>query len=242
VFQTVISINAKGNIKNLKQEVDSKVPTNDLLFWGQADNSENTLTILKDKSSHANDGVLNNFDNTSSSGFYNEELIFDGINDYVDIGYANYDFHNTQSYIIYIKLNELSTNGNNCFFGNWDGAGSGLEYFNQKIIFTVCNDKEYIISYDIGNPIINEYMTLCGTYDGTNVKLYINGRLIANEISNNLKISGTYISIGSNPPGVYENTNMSIKEAMLYDRALTEEEVKIITDGFNRKYKKNTIN
>lgn len=240
-FQTSLSINAKGNVKVPNQEVDSKVPTNDLLFWGQADNRDNTLTTLKDKSSHGNDGILNGFNNTSVSGYNNGILEFDGVDDYVNIGLANYDFKNSQSYVTYVKINKPSS-AETDIFNNFSSSGSGLLIVNNKIRFSVYDTIYQGIWYN--NAIdTNHYYALVGTYDGTNVKLYVDGNLVGTTTASLLKTSSMPILIGANPELVGEIltigdfANMSLKEAMLYDRTLTEEEVKTITEGFEKKYK-----
>jgi len=228
-FQTVISINAKGNIKDL---------TNDLLFWGQADNKDNTLTTLKDKSSHANDGILNNFDNDSTSGYNDDELIFDGVNDYVNIGYANYDFHNTQSYVIYVK--KLSNkNAFQKIICNQGNGGVALDYTSVNIANVVAyNGSNWIHTRntDISPINLNEYYTLIYTYDGQNVNLYINGELVKTQKIDIVMNSNSPMIIGKHY-STNETTNMSVKEILIYDRTLTEEEIKTITEGFERKYK-----
>ena len=103
-FSTNLSLTAKGNIKDINEEVDSKVPQDGLLFWGESNNPENTLTVLKDKSLNNNDGILNNFNNTIESGYNNNELILDGIDDYINIGLENFNFVNGISYVIYTKI------------------------------------------------------------------------------------------------------------------------------------------
>lgn len=244
-FQTVININAKGTIKDLKQEVDSKVPTNELLFWGQADNKENTLTTLKDKSGNNNDGILNNFDNTSASGYNDGKLSFDGINDYVNIGLANYDFNNSQTYVVYISLHSYTVGGgliNPVFMTNTEGSGMEIGVFNEshKARLGGHNGSTYI--YSTTNKIINldTYYTLIGTFDGTSLKLYVDGSLEGTGTTNIVTNSKAPLVLGGDPnidnTALSQFTNFSLKEAMLYDRALTEEEVKAITDGFKRKY------
>lgn len=42
-FSANINMSAKGNLKNMDKEVDSKISMSELLFWGQADNKDNTL-------------------------------------------------------------------------------------------------------------------------------------------------------------------------------------------------------
>lgn len=233
-FQTNLNITAKGNIKDIKKEVDSKVPTDKLLFWGQADSEENTLTILKDKSSNNNDGVLNGFNNINTSGFYNDELIFDGVDDYVNIGYANYDFKNSISYVIHLSINELKYQS---MFGNWNASGSGIECgkLDDGVYFQLHDGNEW--KYTKTDYIFNlgQFYTLVATYDGENMKFYIDNEMVSSVTSSSLSISSNPICIGA-ISDKRNFSNISLKEAMLYDRALTEEEVKSITNGFERKY------
>ena len=240
-FSTNLNITAKGNIKDINIEVDKKVPKEQLIFWGQANNKENTLNILKDKSGNNNDGTLYNFNNTSQSGFNNGELILDGVDDYVNIGLANYDFKNSISYVIYVKINEL--NRHQIIFGNWEVSnivGGGI-YLNttNALIFDVCNKALY--NGNISNTVMkNNYYIFIATYNGEESKLFINGTLEnTKKVSNGIPTSTNNILMGSYIVGDTHTSfaNIGVKEAMIYDRALSEEEVKLITEGFQKKYK-----
>ena len=244
-FNTNINLKAKGNVlKGTNIEVDKKVPLNDLLFWGEANNKDNTLTTLKNKA-NGDDGILNNFDNTEISGFNNDELIFDGVNDFVNIGYANYDFKNSISYVIYVNLDSSNSTGQHEFFGNWEQAGGGIALKSGKLFFDLFdnNKKDYVLNYSIQPVNYNKYQTYIGTFDGEDLKLYINGTLDNVENMSSLKNSALDVLIGANPAPFKYNavgaeflTKMKLKEALLYDRALTEDEVKTLTEGFKKKY------
>ncbi len=239
-FNTNINLKAKGNVlKDTNIEVDKKVPLNDLLFWGEANNKENTLTTLKNKA-NGSDGILNNFDNTETSGFNNDELVFDGVNDFVNIGYAGYDFKNSISLVIYVDLDSSNRTDLHEFFGNWEYAGGGIALGNGKLFFNLYdnNKKDYILNYSTQSVNYNQYQTYIGTFDGESLKLYINGTLDNIENMSNLKNSTLDILLGANPSttGAQYFTKMKLKEAILYDRALTEDGVKTLTEGFKKKY------
>ena len=237
-FSTNLNITAKGNIIDIKAEVDSKVPTNELLFWGQADNEENTLNILKDKSGNNNDGVLNGFDNTETSGYNDDGLVFDGINDYVNIGLANYDFQNSISLVMYVNVKKIKTSS---LISNTEGSGVtiNLNLSSYKFQLAIYNGTEYIHVTNDKLFDVDKYYTIIGTYDGNVAKVYIDGGLKANEVSLQMTNSIVPMFIGANPS--YNNnhdayTNMVLNETMVYDRALTDDEIKTITEGFERKY------
>lgn len=232
-FQTNLNITAKGNIKDIKNEVDSKVPTNELLFWGQAYNKDNTLNILKDKSGKNNNGII------TGATFQNNILEFDGVDDYVNIGFANYDFNNSISYVIYLKINSLP--GEVDLFSNFEYGGGGLYIVDKRFRNAIHDGKEYKKMISPTEIVINKYYTVIGTYDGINGKLYVDGILVSSLQITKLTTVNVPIIIGADSrPNAEVNdyfANMSLKETMLYDRALTDDEVISITNGFQLKYK-----
>ena len=248
-FSTNLTLKAKGNIKDIKTEVDKKVPDDELLLWIQANNDENTLTTLKDKSGNNHNGTLYNFDNTASSGFNNDELILDGVDDYVDLGFKGYDFQNSISYVVYIKMITITTNEHNIIIGNWynytgnRGGGGLYVHSDHRIIYDVFNGENWITPSTDNIVTTDTYYTIVGTFENNSAKIYVDGELKNEETTpdNALGISDGPVRIG----GFTGNTenylhhfgNFAIKEAMIYDRALTQEEVKLITEGFERKYK-----
>ncbi len=229
-FETNINLKAKGNIKENKELIDKQIPQDKLLFWADVDGVENTKTLLKDKSINQKDGTI------YGATYEKNALLLDGVDDYVDIGYAGYDFKNTISYVIYVKLYQ---NSHSCIFGNWESAGSGL-WQNPTISFDIYDTvlNEYVEATSPINIDTNTYYTVIGIQDENIIKLYIDGKLMATQNVTNMNVSSRNVIIGGNPNGdvIGDTSNMSFKEAMLYDRALTEEEVSIITKAFHQKY------
>lgn len=239
-FNTNITLKARGNIKDVNDVVDGRVPTDSLLFWGEASNKDNSLTTFKNKV-NGSDGVLYGFD--SSSGFIDDELVFDGTNDFVDLGFSNYDFKNSISYVAYVKIDGFSASDENAIFNNEESSGGALSIMRGIWNVSVFDGSKYV---NISGPIpsTDKYYTAIGTFDGNTIKLYLDGKLVATGNSSAISVSKYPMLIGANPSNTYfssktvsEMSKMSLKEAMLYDRALSESEVVSITDGFNKKYK-----
>ena len=118
---------------------------------------------------------------------------FDGVDDYIDLGLENYEFTNGVTLVINFSINELNDTNYNRLIGNWEQAGMGLHVLaNKKIRFDVHNGSEYVV-VDSANPInLGESYTAIGTYDGQNIKLFLNGVLVASlnssfEISTSVK-------------------------------------------------------
>ena len=117
--------------------------------------------------------------------------------------------------------------------GNWHSAGGGLALYNNKIVFglslvTSSGNYTEIVSPDTIEA--NKWYTMVGTYDGANMKLYINGEeKVSGALTGNIKPALTFIALGGNPgiigemPGNSSYTTFS--DALVFDRALTKEEV-----------------
>jgi len=177
---------------------------------------------------------LRGFDN----GWNKEYLSFDGVDDNVEVGYKNREFSNGITFEIVVKINEIKTTSQE-FFGNWEGAGGGLGYNKSGGIYF----NLYLVSkkgYETVKTTIspNVWYTITGTYDGSNMKIYVNGvSKDSISISDTIKASPVSIAIGGNPTvdssGNYKVTkpgNIDMKRAALYSRALTQLE---ITKNYN---------
>ena len=175
---------------------------------------------------------LRGFDN----GWNKEYLSFDGVDDNVEVGYKNREFSNGITFEIVVKINEIKTTE---FFGNWEGAGGGLGYNSSGEIYFnlfLVSKKGYATVKTTISP--NTWYTITGTYDGSNMNIYVNGVSKASlSISDTIKASPVSIAIGGNPTvdssGNYKVTipgNIDMKRAALYSRALTQLE---ITKNYN---------
>lgn len=170
---------------------------------------------------------LRGFDN----GWNKEYLSFDGVDDNVEVGYKNREFSNGITFEIVVKINEIKTTE---FFGNWEGAGGGLGYNSSGEIYFnlfLVPKKGYATVKTTISP--NTWYTITGTYDGSNMNIYVNGVSKASlSISDTIKASPVSIAIGGNPTvdssGNYKVTipgNIDMKRAALYSRALTQLEI-----------------
>ena len=212
--------------------------TNDLLFWGEYDNPNNTNTTFKNKV-NGTDGTLYNFENDSSSGYTEDGIIFDGDDDYIDIGLSNYNFNNSQTMLLYFKLSNVNSFSN--IFGNWEGSGSGITYTSDKKLgYEVHDGSSFIYAKTDEQKIYDDrYYCAVGTYDGTNAKFYLDGNLIATSPASALTSSTQPILLGANPNvngSRTSNAAITLKEAMLFNRALSSEEVANLTYSLGVKY------
>ena len=208
------------------------------LYYDGIDNSgegkhDNNTLIWKDLSGNNNDGILNNFGTSSISGWHNNYLSFDGINDWVNCGEQNYP--NVTLEAAYVN----KTGSYKEFFGNWESGGNGLlikDGLYQSNIYT--NNQYYYLETNT-NGEINKRLTQSMTYDGKEQALYINGEKKANiEVTGDIKspINNTVMAIGTNATGSEISIGVSdidVYSVRIYNRGLTEEEIEVngIADG-----------
>ncbi len=136
-----------------------------------------------------------------------------------------------------------NNNGENEIMDNYEGGGLGMSIDSNGNIFVQIYLEAYEQSKYVTNLQYNEWYTAVSTYDGNTIKLYLNGNLVAtNNVSGTIKPSPCPIYLGANPGGVTYNTeslsSFIYSNALLYDRALSEEE---ITEVFSNTIDKNKV-
>lgn len=236
---TFYIIDNAGNSEILFQEINIATSENyanyGLIAYYDAINNtggghSNTITIWKDLSGNNNNGVLNRFNGTNSSGWKDTELNADGLDDYVDIGFQDYDFNNITIDMI-VKVN--NNVGDHYILGNWENAGGGLVYYKssstiagQFFFEDISNWEKVYLNQSIE---IGTYYSIVLVYDGKNLSIYINGELSAQTaVEDKIKTSSVPIYIGGNPTtsGPSSCASISVKKTMIYNRALNDQEIK----------------
>ncbi|MDO4996053.1 MAG: LamG domain-containing protein [Bacilli bacterium] len=233
-------------IKYKKDVTSSDLPTSQMnlsfnlrLTYKQAKNADNRRgesTLITDLSGNNNHGTL-------YGGRINADgtVYLDGVDDYINCGLENYDFGNSISYVLRMKTSSVSNMALIALFGNWRGAGGGLYFNNQgatpKYSFQIYGKdiRKYTNFVSNTSVELDTWKTVVGTYDGNSLKMYINGTQIPNnssvnnmELIDSLKISANPITIGAmitSENAVVEFSNITISDALVFDRALTSEEI-----------------
>ena len=187
-------------------------------------------TKLIDLSSKNNDITF------SGPSYTNEGISFDGVDDYIDAGYENYDFGNKVTLIARFKI-EKFLDDSEFIVGNLNEAGfylaaalySGEDFRVGTGIYTNESNSYHRI-YTDESIELNKWYTAVTTYDGNELKLYINGKLkTSSKFNDTIKITSTPFSIGANPNlnGEHmEYTDGTISDAIVINDVLTEEEIK----------------
>ena len=179
-----------------------------------------------------------------------KDSYFDG-QDFINMGNENYNFNNQITVAARFYTKGLKTNGT-ALIDNTSGRQGGFEFYvgsTGRIIFQFwgqSTDEEITYVSTSVKPLYT-WITAVATYDGTTIKIYIDGKLEATLATENADIrpSANPIFIGALPSTHTTGENGyigHISDALVINDVLTEEEIKNYTnDNFNYIEHENTI-
>lgn len=185
--------------------------------------------IVYDYSNNSNIGIMHDVNYDEDKGGF----VFNGTNSYIDCGLKNYDFKKSITIMIKVKFNSLD--GYQHIIGNWEVAGGGIvKKDDNTITFEQYLGGDYRRAKSNTKVVIGKWYTLVGVYDGSKLKLYIDGNLEASVSNNNsIKVSNVPFYIGGNPEfdannnlSADECSNIVVDNALVYDYALYEDYIK----------------
>ena len=201
-------------------------------YWKMDDNLPTTAVIDE---TGVNNGAFNdtngnpNTDTHSVVSHHERALTFDGADDYVNCGTdASLGPTNELSIELWVKLNDVISS--QYLINRGYGNGYSIYYKNDVSGFWFAIDdgaagNRDILSGNLGYTTSDWYHVV-GTWNGTNLKIYVNGISYGTETGTNLLgSSGTfYICSYFGTPTIFP-FNGTIDEVRIYDRALGAEEI-----------------
>ena len=181
--------------------------------------------------------LQNSYDALSAEGNVNSAtkqggyVSFDGVDDYIDLGLANYDFDKSITMTMRVKIKETATSGTRMLLTNFENGGVSFEYYNGKVYASILKEdySTYLTTFKYTYDI-EKFFTITMTYDGSNMSLFIDGVLMGNILYTGKIISTVMpLVIGANPNannsfGQYGKVD--VKQVAIYNRVLSEEEIK----------------
>lgn len=206
-------------------------------------NSSNVFSLIStiacsgycDGYNHGGEGqVFITYTNATSSGKYGNAYSFDGVNDYIDLGTSGLgiDGKTTMTacaWVYPIMTPQIQyTNIVGYVDYNW-----GLAYRagdDNKIYFCIGNgtDSGTTVKCSGSGQVtpINSWSFVCGSYDGSNIRTYLNGNIIDTTA---FTIPASGINSAQNYIGYYGGSsryfNGSIDEVRIWNRALSSSEI-----------------
>lgn len=177
-----------------------------------------------------------------------ESLVFDGVNDFVEIPYSSTLTPTSQiSFSTWFHRTNWNDNVNGHIISKTEGGGYQLSSSEGSVIPTgytgvivrLLGLGSYAAAKVLSSTLSAGYHYLLGTFDGRYLKLYVDGILkdtydrgVADTIlyvSNNSLILGAEAQSGTGTAGQYVSGKMA--QIKLWNRSLTQEEV---TKLFNK--------
>jgi hypothetical protein len=162
-------------------------------------------------------------------------IAFDGINDYVDFG-NNPLFNITEqiTLAVWVKANDMLNNEHNPWLGKGDHcyaikhqSGNFLEFF---IYDGGWKSTQY---YDYDESLNGEWHHATGTYDGSNLKFYLDGEVVATLAHvGSIETREHPVTMGTNSEAGGRFYDGALDEGVIYDRALSAGEVRFLA-GFS---------
>ena len=203
-------------------------------------NGSNNLEYSHSSSTTAWKDLSGNYDGEVKSSTWSiDSIVLDGTNSYVNVG--NINDLTTFTLEAYLNVSSYDAQKTVNIISNYQSTGIAL-YFGTD------GTPRFIIGKDDGTNVIlaggdslptNDAHTITGTFDGTTAKLYVDSVLVDTKEVKNAVIksaNNTPMVIGCNPNptgcDTGYNLNGKVYSARIYNRALTETEIKqnIIAD------------
>jgi len=197
------------------------------------DMDEGSGAKINDKSGNGNDGTLVNGP-TWTQGKYGSALSFDGVNDYVDAGnQQNLQITGPITITAWVKTSNVTSyngivtkyyaeNGKRGFaleFNPFNPTGGGLR-------FIISRDGTSTSIVSTNEVSINEWEHIAATYDGSTMKLYVDGILKSNaNYDAGIYNTSEKLFLGRNVG--YSSLNGLLDDIKIYDYARTEEEIRL---------------
>jgi hypothetical protein len=230
---TPSSIQARAEPDSLKQG---------LVLWLTFD--EGTGTTTKDLSGNGNNGTLYNFNFTATSGWTTGKvggaLSFDGVNDYVEIPNSS-SLNPTKITIVYWFYSREVGIPQKTILQKPYTSHSSPYYQYATFLYNSALHTRFSIgsassqTAQISNISPNIWYYYAVTYDGTYAKTYLNSELKTNnQFTGSIDGYNTVIQLAAYP-NLPKNSNYCwnglIDEVRIYNRALSDSEIKALYDA-----------
>ena len=210
--------------------LDTDSSSDPLVAWYKLD--EGSGTTAADSSAYDNDGTLIGVPEWVS-GYFNGGLDFNGVSDYVDCGNdVSLDITDAITLAAWVDTNDSGNSEHNPYVTKGDTSYAIKHHTSNSIQFFIYDGTWYTVNNIIDDSFNDDWHHVAGTYDGIQLKLYVDGVLsgITNHIGS--IASDTYnVNIGRNSQNTDRFYEGLIDDVRIYNKALSQPEVLSIMDG-----------
>jgi hypothetical protein len=218
-----------GN-SNADIKTDYTNPDENLILYMHFDNSNEygeSGSLVYDFSKNGNNGTFAGNANVSEPGTYGNSLGLDGTGDYVTASDSEFPL-GSSSRTISALVKWDGTTTRRTFIGY--GSNSNTQAYGYRIGNTGTGEVEFI-GYNAGDGTTlftmaaNVWTHLVSTYDGTNVRTYVNGSLVSTQTLSLNTVSSSGFRVGWG----YDNNAATfpgyIDEVRVYNKTLNQSEI-----------------
>ncbi len=162
-------------------------------------------------------------------------LAFDGVDDYVDCGNsASFDITEAITLTAWVNTSDSGNGEDNPFVAKGDVSYAIKHSDSNSIEFFIYDNEEWHTAYSpVYDSFNGEWHHVAGTYDGNQVRLYINGGLVDSlDYAGSIGTSTYPVNIGRNSQETGRFYNGLIDEIRIYNRVLSEGEILYLADQY----------
>ncbi|MBP8304535.1 MAG: discoidin domain-containing protein, partial [Phycisphaerae bacterium] len=182
----------------------------------------------QDSSGNGNHGTLTGGPAWVSAGRISGALDLDGIDDYVDCGAgASLDITDQVTVCAWIRPDDVGNSEHNEFVAKGDTGYALKHEVNNRLEFFVYDEGWYSASLPVEPAAFNgQWHHVAGTYDGHQVKLYVDGVLVASLVHEGVIASAAYnVNIGRNSQETTRFYDGQIDDVRIYHGVLSRTEI-----------------
>ncbi len=194
-----------------------------LAGWWKLDND------LKDSSGNGNHGTVGGAPTFAASGKIGASLSLDGTDDYVDCGTAaSLNITDQVTLAAWIKPTNFANSAYQTFVGKGDHAYNIQQTTGNVIQFYVYDGAWYTVnSATVASTMNGTWHHVAGTYDGTQLKLFLDGAMVASTLRAGVIAAATHaVNIGRNSENSTRFYPGEIDEVRIYRGPLSTPEIK----------------
>lgn len=217
----------------MAQNVPNYIPTNGLVGWWPFNGNAN------DESGNGNNGIVNGATLTNDRlGNMNNAYDFDGQNDFIDTPLGiNGNFTNELSIGFWLKGDQIVAEQGMISLRNAPQQHTGFTDFGG-ISFQVSGVGQGVLVINTNVDVIDDnWHFIVGTYNGNELKLYVDNLEIGNLIAPfaQLLIQSTFRFGHDNEPSFGNNRylNGTLDDIGIWNRALTQQEISNLYNSVN---------
>lgn len=196
---------------------------------------EGAGTVVHDLSGSGNDGTINGTPQWIE-GYAGGALELNGTTDFVNCGNsASLNITDKLTISAWVRTVDAGESaeqlgGQNHYVSKWDSYG--IKHRTNLLIFWIYDGGWYATRISIDSTFNGEWRHVVGTYDGSVLKTYVDGKLEGEAThAGRIAVNQHNVLIGKNPSNTTDNFIGAIDEVRIYNRDLSASHVVELFEG-----------